>query len=113
MKRITWLGGGLLGLALSLPGCCTDEAYASLRITVLDASGKLACDAEVTARDGSYSTKLAPMMTGCAPYVGPVERPGTYEVTVTRPGRASVTLNATVKQNSCHVETEYLTVTIQ
>ena len=118
--------GGLLVVAvfgLSLSGCgeylepriCTAIAVDALTVTVTDAAtGQRICDATVTATDGAFTAELRPFafVPECS-YAGPTERPGRYEVRVTRAGYASAgRAGVTVTADECHVIPVPLTITL-
>jgi hypothetical protein len=121
-KRITSLcrlpGALASALLLSSSGCgpvgfgCTDILIYSLTVTVTDGSGTPVCDATVTAREGSFTAVLEKQSLSSCTYVGPPERAGTYEVIVSRPGRAPATRTVTVSGDRCHVNGEALTVQV-
>jgi carboxypeptidase family protein len=101
-------------LCLLLAGCghalepraCTLIAVEALTVTVVDAAtGQRICDATVTATDGAFSAELRPFALGpdCS-YSGPTERPGRYDVRVTRSGyETAVRRDVTVTADECHV----------
>lgn len=88
------------------PRVCTAIAIDAMTVTVTDAAtGQRICDATVTATDGSFSAELRAFPAGpeCS-YSGPTERPGRYEVRVTRSGyEAVVRRDVIVTADECHV----------
>ena len=95
----------LAAAACGHPGyaTCLDEAHKAVGVHVQDAdTGAPVCDAVVVIHSGVYSESLpvrndpaddgAP---GCV-YAGAYERPGTYEVDVSRAGYASATTTGVV-----------------
>jgi hypothetical protein len=101
-------------LGLLLTGCeeareqrfCTAIAVDALTVTVKDgATGQRICDATVVAIDGAFSADLRGFALGLdCTYSGPTERPGRYEVRVTRAGyEAAVRPGVTVTADECHV----------
>ena len=110
-------------LCLFLTGCeealeprfCTAIAVDALTVTVADAaSGQRVCDATVTAVDGAFSAELREFALGpdCS-YSGPTERPGRYEVRVTRAGyEAAVRSGVNVTADECHVIPVLVTVNL-
>lgn len=102
---------GMAGCDMLLPPNCTGSAISSLSITVLDSiSGEnLAPEAVVVLRYGTTVDTVRTRLENGA-YFGPIERPGTYEITVTHPDY--ITWHRTgveVEQGECHVITEELT----
>jgi carboxypeptidase family protein len=103
-----------VSLCLVLAGCdhapeqrfCTAVAVDALTVIVTDAAtGQRICDATVTATDGAFSAELRLFELGqdCS-YSGPTERPGRYDVRVTRAGyEAVVRPDVTVTADECHV----------
>ena len=95
------------------PRFCTAIAVDAMTVTVTDATtGQRICDATVTAIDGAFSAELRPFGIGseCS-YSGPTERPGRYEVRVTRSGyEAAARAGVTVTADECHVIPVLLTV---
>jgi hypothetical protein len=111
-----------LGIAVMLPatlgGCgltdvvCTDEAIASLNVTVVDsASADPLMGAVVWVEDGVYQDTLE---GGNGTWYGPWERAGTYDVHVQHSGfRSWSTSDVTVEQGRCHVRPRSLTARLQ
>jgi hypothetical protein len=93
------------GAALE-PRVCTLIAVEALTVTVVDAAtGQRICDATVTATEGAFTVELRPFgpAQDCS-YSGPTERPGSYEVRVTRTGyEAALRPDVTVTADECHV----------
>lgn len=94
---------------------CTAIAVPALDVIVLDGStGQRVCDATVVAVEGSFSSALESFPAGpmCS-YSGPYERPGVYEVSVTKAGyQPAAERNVRVTADECHVVTQQLTVTL-
>ena len=94
---------------------CTAIAVPALNVIVLDSStGDRICDATVLAVEGSFSGVLDPFPAGptCS-YSGPHERPGVYEVSVTKAGyQPAAERNVRVTADECHVITRQITVTL-
>jgi hypothetical protein len=114
----------ICAVGLCLAGCeqpaqpviCTAIAVDAIVVTVVDSvSGQRVCDATVTAVDGSFSEVLRPFPAGTeCTYSGPTERPGPYEVRVTRSGYALATMtNVRVGADECHVIPVKLTVPLR
>ena len=85
---------------------CTAIAVDALNVTVVDAlTRQRICDAVVTARDGAFTAELRGFGSGTdCTYSGPTERPGRYEVRITRDGyQAGVRSGITVTADECHV----------
>src|SRR5688572_22670517 len=101
-------------LSLLLAGCeealdgrvCTAIAVDAITVRVADAaSGQPVCDANVTATDGAFTAELREfaIFPDCS-YSGPTERPGRYEVRVTRAGyEPAVRAGVMVTADECHV----------
>jgi len=119
----------ILGVALLVAACggdtdseqpivCTTELRPGITLTVLeDATGAPAsCGAQalITASGYSETVQHPSTMPGCAdtvPLSGAYERPGVYNVTVSKPGFRDVTLgNLAVEAGVCHVNTVTATV---
>ena len=109
-------------LPVALAGCvsfgtessmCTDEARPGLSIEVRDSvSGAgLAEGTLAIARAGAYADTLS----GVGAHVwGAHERPGTYDVSLSRPGfRTWIVSDVRVEQDACHVITERLVARLQ
>jgi hypothetical protein len=115
---------GVFSVLLGLAGCeqpteprvCTAIAVDALVVTVVDsASGQRLCDATVIVIDGAFTQALRPFptVTECT-YSGPTERPGQYEVRVTRSGYVPATMtNVRVTADECHVIPVKLTVSLR
>ena len=88
------------------PRICTAIAVDAMTVTVIDAtSGQRICDATVTATDGAFTTELRAFafVPECS-YSGPTERPGRYDVRVTRAGYEPAARGAVnVTADECHV----------
>lgn len=98
------LTGGCLDVAN--PNVCTAEVIFGLTVVVRDSvTGQpAASDASGVARSGSHSEVLSGIFGNDLHLVGAAERPGIYEITITKAGyqdwtRASVNVEA----GPCHV----------
>lgn len=95
---------------------CTQEARAGLNIKVVDAITlkSLGDSLNVMAKEGAYSESLQ-LFTGNDPYfVGAWERPGTYEITVSKNNyKTLVSAPVIVGKDACHVIAQTLTLTLQ
>lgn len=82
---------------------CTAEAVFGLNLSVRDISGAPAAQGAIgVAIDGAYADTLE--VFGDTQMAGAVERAGTYEVTVSKPGYATwTTTGVTVTEDECHV----------
>jgi hypothetical protein len=127
--RASWFLG-LSGLSALLGGCvivedvrridevpgCDERAVPSLDLVVRDESGAAVCDAEVVVRDGAFEQRLVPEQgPGFCHWAGLYERPGIYEVTVSKPGyETAVKGKVAVRKTAdgCHVETARVDVTL-
>jgi hypothetical protein len=111
------VGLGLIGCdEPTEPVICTAIAVDAIVVTVVDSvTGQRICDATVTAVEGSFSQVLRPFPAGAeCTYSGPTERPGTYEVRVTRPGYAPAAMtNVRGGADECHVIPVKLTVPLR
>lgn len=119
--RVRWTPVVLaLGLAAcespTPPVACTAIAVQALNVTVVDAAtGRRICDATVVAEEAAFSSTLVPFPDGpeCQ-YSGPTERPGRYDVRVTRAGYQSATrTGVVVSADECHVIPVRLTVELR
>ncbi|HEU4407484.1 MAG TPA: carboxypeptidase-like regulatory domain-containing protein [Polyangiaceae bacterium] len=121
---------GLSGLSALLAGCivvedvrriegpsCQDYAVESLNLSVRDEQGAELCDAKVVARDGAFERELlSELGPGLCGWGGLLERPGTYELTVSKPGfETAVRRNVVVGMTAdrCHVEPTRVDVTLR
>lgn len=84
------------------PVCTADFRY-GLSITVLDGSGAPAAEGSIgMARDGVYEETLD--ILGAETMAGAGERPGTYDITISRTGHMTWSAeNVTVMADECHV----------
>lgn len=92
---------------------CTEEARAALNVTVtLNGNSNINTDGiSVTARDGSYTEDLLPVIPETPTFSGAWERPGNYIITVTKPGYQQYVSNTiAVSRDECHVIPRQLTV---
>lgn len=119
---------GLVGLAALLGGCivvddvgpgpdyaCDLVGYPSISVDIRDEQGAPICDATVVARDGAFSEQLRAFESypGKCTWSGVTERPGNYEVTVSKPGyETAVYRNVYAGSGLCHVDTAELDVTL-
>ncbi|HEU4407002.1 MAG TPA: carboxypeptidase-like regulatory domain-containing protein [Polyangiaceae bacterium] len=94
------------------PAGCTDIAITAFTLDVFDELGDSVCDASVTVRDGDFEQVLDEPSGQCT-WVGPFERAGIYDITVTRPGYLPAVLeDVVVTSDACHVKTVPLAVTL-
>lgn len=123
MKRLVVSAAVLLGAcggdtSNEEPVLCTTELRPGITLTVLeDATGAPAsCGAQalITASGYSEAVRHPPMIPNCAdtlPLSGAHERPGVYNVTVSKPGFQDAALtNLVVAAGVCHVTTVTATV---
>ena len=75
-------------------------------------TGQGLCDASVVATDGSYTYDCAAPSSPPCLYAGPLERPGTYHLTVARNGYSAATTDIVVTSNECHVNKQSVTVSL-
>ena len=93
-----------IGCSETLPGpVCTADFRYGLSITVLDGAGGPAAEGAIgTAVEGSYQETLE--VFGPDAMVGAGERPGTYDITVSKTGHMTWSAqNVTVTADECHV----------
>lgn len=100
--------GTLLARLLPARRNCDASAILSFQVDLRDEAGAPVCDASVVVRDGAFSQALValPGAGGTCTWDGPAERPGTYEVTISKPGYETVVLpSVAVKPgpDACHV----------
>jgi hypothetical protein len=91
---------------------CTADALFSLRVTVVDATGKQICNASVVATDGSFSAALPVSRLGprsCI-YLGPTERAGMYSIAARSGAKESTVNDVKVTRDSCHVNPRQVTI---
>lgn len=114
MLRLSLIGG-FVGLAacsnLFGPNCHTG-VEPSLAVTVTDSisGANLAPEAQVQAGDGAFTDTLH-LEPAIGVYIGPMERPGTYQITAmhseyetkSRPG-------IRVEEGECHVITQEVSI---
>lgn len=103
--------GVAAGLLLAAAACdddplgpvCTAEAVFGINLTVHDGTGGPAAEGALgVAIDGAYADTL--MVLSPSAIAGAVERPGTYDITVSKFGYASWSAtNVTVAEDECHV----------
>jgi hypothetical protein len=85
---------------------CTAIAIDAMVVSVTDASSLArVCDATVVAIEGSFRETLRPFPAGAeCTYSGPTERPGSYELEVSRAGFATARASIVrVERDECHV----------
>lgn len=95
---------------------CSTEVRPGILVGINDNEGNAAAiGASVIAREGAYVDSVRVAGTNNAVLVGLAnERPGTYTVTVRKPGYQVVTNEGVVvTQDRCHVRTVTLVVTLQ
>lgn len=103
--------GVAAGLLLAVAGCdddplgpvCTAEAVFGINLTVHDGTGGPAADGALgVAIEGAYADTLVILTPSTM--AGAVERPGTYDITVSKFGYATWSAtNVTVAADECHV----------
>jgi hypothetical protein len=121
----------LLALALAplLPACgyfetrdCTEEARASVVVTVVDAAGQPVPDAKVRfSIDGGAEEQAmcnpptsTPNATTCRDWTAGWERGGSYTIKATSAdGTRSAEQQLTVTEDECHVKTEQVQLTLR
>jgi hypothetical protein len=105
---------GLAGCSDTAGRACTAVFVYGLNLEIRDAvTGAPAADgATATARDGAYTETLEPVPGPETNLVriGAGERPGTYDVTVTKPGFVTWERRVTVTADECHVHPVLLDV---
>lgn len=102
-------------LGAVLHGCgpwgCTPSFEPGIAIRLVDAkSGAEITTATVTISSGEYQ-EIVSSSNDSSIYLGALERPGVYSVTIEAPGYASRTINRVVvpeRLDRCHVETQSL-----
>jgi hypothetical protein len=116
MNRIALLAGGLL-LSAILSGCdvmgpvtCTTDVWPAVTVQVRDAATQAPAASGTAAyvRDGTYIDPLRPGDPGenALELFGAQERPGTYTVTIDKPGYQQWKQERVrVRDGSCHVQT--------
>jgi hypothetical protein len=86
---------------------CDAAALMSFQITVRDPAGVPVCDASIVVSAGDFVEELRPVPgdDGTCTWAGPVERPGTYVVTVSKAGYETLVVPAVVTKEpgDCHV----------
>jgi hypothetical protein len=94
----------------------TLNSVPGLDVTVTNAAtGEPICDAAVIARDGAYSTTLDPARLPCH-YIGADERPGSYQIEVSRPTFRPTAVTAppvVLESSGCHVVEVNVAVALQ
>jgi hypothetical protein len=98
------LTGGCLDVAN--PNLCTAEVLYGLTIAVRDSVTGLpaAAEAIAVARDGGHQEILSGLFGNDLHLVGAPERPGIYDITITKPGYQDwVRGGVNVEAGSCHV----------
>ncbi|HEU4408914.1 MAG TPA: carboxypeptidase-like regulatory domain-containing protein [Polyangiaceae bacterium] len=107
------------------PEACDAAAFPSFDFDIRDELGRPACDATVTVRDGAFQATVVALSAspdGCF-WQGPIETPGTFEVTVAKPGYDTVVLRDVVVEggfqapggigNCTHVKTTRVSVRLE
>ncbi|HYW06974.1 MAG TPA: hypothetical protein VE913_08460 [Longimicrobium sp.] len=91
-----------------LPGNCTLEARQSVAVEVRDSitGSGAAAGARGTLRDGTYSDTLNAVSATYMSSAATWERPGSYEVTIDKPGYLRWTGRVRATRGECHVESE-------
>ncbi|HEU4411800.1 MAG TPA: carboxypeptidase-like regulatory domain-containing protein [Polyangiaceae bacterium] len=94
-------------LEAETPECDTSAALSFL-VDLRDEAGAPVCDARVVVRDGAFVQELRPSPAPGAScfWDGPAERPGSYEVTISKPGYETIVLPSVVvtkAAGACHV----------
>jgi hypothetical protein len=92
---------------------CVASVAPSLKIDLVNYREAAICEALVIAREGPFERALRPTKTGDGTcfWGGLDERPGTYEITVTKSGYGDeVRKNVVVTADECHVKTAELKV---
>ncbi|HEU4410255.1 MAG TPA: carboxypeptidase-like regulatory domain-containing protein [Polyangiaceae bacterium] len=94
---------------------CTNNLVHSFDLDVRDELGRPACDATVIAREGAFlfTFVATELRDGTCYWEGPSERPGRYELTVSKPGyQTEVLRDVVVNMDSlgCHVVPEKVSV---
>lgn len=116
MNRIALLACGVLlpatlaGCDVLDPGICTTDVQPAIVVQVRDAATQApaASGATGVVRDGSFTDPMQPLDLGenALELRGALERPGTYTVTIDKPGyRQWEQQGVRVRDGSCHVRT--------
>jgi hypothetical protein len=89
------------------PGCDSVPAL-SFQVDLRDERGAAVCDASIVVRDGDFLQELqpTPLGNGTCFWDGPAERPGTYEVTIDKPGYEKLVLPSVAVRKgpaACHI----------
>lgn len=115
MNRITLLACGVLlpaalsGCEIFDPGVCTTDVQPAILVQVRDAATQAPAASGATGvlRDGSFSDIMqADPGENALELRGAEERPGTYTVTVDKPGYQQWTQDGVrVRDGGCHVQT--------
>lgn len=115
MNRITLLACGVLlpatlsGCDIFEPGACTMDVRPAILVQVRDAATQAPAASGTTGvvRDGSFSDIMqADPGENALELRGAQERPGTYTVTIDKPGYQQWTQeDVRVRDGSCHVQT--------
>jgi hypothetical protein len=117
MNRLALLACGVM-LPATLSGCgfmepqiCTTDVWPAIVVQVRDAATQAPAASEATGvvRDGSFTRLMRPddyLGEDALEMRGAEERPGTYTVTVDRPGYQQWKQeHVRVRDGSCHVQT--------
>jgi hypothetical protein len=109
------LGGCASVTEPSEPVICTLVAVSSLNVTVRDAvTSPRICDATVVSIQSGTPYELRRSGTAAAcTYSGPEERPGAFEVRVSRAGYLDAAARTQVSADQCHVIPMQVTIDLQ
>ena len=94
---------------------CTSEANFSFVVTLVDADTNAEiCDATVVAsQDGTDTTlSLINVFSGSCSYSGIEEQEGVFDIVATHPDYEDATFSVDVGGDICHVETEFVEVSL-
>jgi hypothetical protein len=116
MNRIALLACGILlpailsGCDIMDPGVCTTDVQPAIVVQVRDAATQAPAAAGATGvlNDGSFTDAMQPadLSENTLELFGALERPGTYTVTVDKPGYQQWKQERVrVRDASCHVQT--------
>jgi hypothetical protein len=116
MNRIALLARGVLlpavlsGCDIMDPGACTTDVQPAIVVQVRDAATQAPAASGATGvlTDGSYADPMQPadLSENTLELFGGLERPGTYTVTIDKPGYQQWKQDGVrVRDGSCHVQT--------
>jgi hypothetical protein len=92
---------------------CSDEIRPSVRLTVLDAAGAPASDAEVSYTvDGAPSRRCVSLSVSPGAYTCGIEEEGRIVISAERAGETGEA-RTTVRADECHVDPEDVTLTLE